>query len=109
LGGFLKRDIVALIGAGLGLFSWYLTKEAAVALFIVIGIDAIGVVLTVIKSYERPATETISAWVFTFIGGFFGCLAVGSFNFILLIFPLYICLASLAILLAIKLGLRHNK
>ncbi|MFA4833863.1 MAG: hypothetical protein WC619_03380 [Patescibacteria group bacterium] len=109
LGGFLKRDIAALIGAGLGLFLWYITKEAAVALFIVIFVDAIGVVLTVIKSYEKPKTETISAWVFTFIGGFLGCLAVGGFNFILLVFPFYICLASLSILLAIKLGLKHNK
>ncbi|MDD5032257.1 MAG: hypothetical protein PHR36_04435 [Patescibacteria group bacterium] len=108
LGGFLKRDIMALIGAGLGLFLWYLTKEAAVALFIVIFVDAIGVVLTVIKSYEKPKTETISAWVLTFIGGFLGCLAVGSFNLILLAFPFYICLASLSILLAIKLGLEYK-
>ncbi len=58
-GGFLKRDILALLGAGIGLVLWYATKEAAVALFMVILIDAIGVYLTVIKAYENPATETI--------------------------------------------------
>lgn len=108
LGGFLKRDIVALIGAGISLFLWYITKEAAVALFLVIFIDAIGVILTIIKAYEKPNTETVSAWFLTFLGGFLGCLAVGSLNFILLAFPFYICLASLAILIAIMLGWRSN-
>lgn len=109
LGGLLKRDIVALVGAIVGLSLWYITKEAATALFIVIFIDAMGAVLTVIKSYESPTTETISSWVFTCIAGFLACIAVGSLNFILLAFPAYICLASFAVLLAIKLGFQHRK
>ena len=106
LGGFLKRDILALTAAGIGLLLWYITDEPAVALLIAIFIDATGVVLTVMKTYENPTTETVSAWVLTFAGGLLGAIAVGSFNLILLVFPLYICLASLSILIAIKLGLR---
>lgn len=109
LGGFLKRDIFALVGSGIGLFLWYITKEAAVALFIVIFIDATGAILTVLKSYEKPSTETISSWVLTFVGGFFACMAVGNLNFILLVFPSYICLASLSILIAIKLGFQRAR
>jgi len=109
LGGFLKRDIFALIGSGVGLFLWYITKEAAIALFIIIFIDATGAILTVLKSYEKPSTETISSWVLTFIGGFFACIAVGSLNFILLAFPFYICLASLSILITIKLGFQRAR
>jgi hypothetical protein len=105
-GGFLKRDILALIGAALGLLLWYLTKEATIALFIAIFIDAAGAVLTVIKTYERPATETGSSWVLTFIGGLLACLAVGAFNPVLLAFPVYICLASGAILVAMRMGAR---
>ncbi|MFA5155573.1 MAG: hypothetical protein WC453_04020 [Patescibacteria group bacterium] len=105
-GGLLKRDIGALGGLLLGLILWGLTKEAAVALFIVILIDAMGAALTAIKSYEQPASETPSAWWLTFIGGALGCLAVGSLNGILLVFPVYICLASASILLAIRLGKR---
>jgi hypothetical protein len=108
IGGFLKRDIAGLCGAALGLILWYVTKEAAVALFVVIGIDAIGAVLTVFKSYENPGTETVSAWVLTFVGGFLACVAVGSWNPILLAFPFYICLASLAILVALRLGSRRR-
>ncbi len=108
IGGLLKRDIIALIGAGIGLFFWYVTKEAAVALFIVIFVDAMGAVLTIIKSYEQPKTETVSAWVLTFIAGILACLAVGSLNFILLAFPIYISVGSLSILIAITLGSKRN-
>jgi hypothetical protein len=89
---------------GASLFLWYVTREAAVALFIVIFIDAIGVYLTVLKTYENPETETVSTWIFTFAAGLLGCIAVGSFNLVLLAFPFYIGLAGAAILLAIKLG-----
>ncbi len=108
LGGFLKRDIIALAGVGVALFLWYITKEAVIALFIVIFIDAIGAILTTIKSYENPTTETVSSWVLTGIGGLLACIAVGNFNLVLLAFPFYILLASLVILTAIKLGFRHQ-
>jgi hypothetical protein len=106
LGGLKKQDIFAFGGAMVGLLLWNLTKEASVALIITILIDAIGVVLTVIKSYERPETETVSSWVLTFFGGLFACVAVGSFNPILLFFPFYVCLASLSILISIQIGFK---
>ncbi|MDD2807709.1 MAG: hypothetical protein PHW95_04300 [Patescibacteria group bacterium] len=108
-GGLIKRDIIAFIGAILALWLWYLTSEAAIALFIVIFIDATGVVLTVIKSYQKPTSETVSSWALTFLGGLLGCLAVGKVNFILLAFPIYICLASLSVLIAIKLGVKFGR
>lgn len=107
LGGLNKRDIAGLMGAAAGLILWGLTGEAAIALFIVIFIDAIGAILTVVKTYENPSTETVSSWVLTFLGGFFACVAVGSANLILLAFPFYICLASAAILIAIRSGFRR--
>ena len=109
LGGLMKRDIIALIGAGIALWLWYLTSEAAFALFVVIFIDATGAVLTVIKSYQKPASETVSSWVLTFLGGLLACLAVGKFNPVLLAFPAYICLASLSILIAIYFGFKATK
>jgi hypothetical protein len=109
LGGFKKRDILALIGAAIGLICWQITNEAAIALFIVIFIDATGAILTVLKAYEKPSTETISSWVLTFVGGALACVAVGRLNFILLAFPFYICLASLSILIAIKLGFQRAR
>ncbi len=109
LGGLQKRDIVGLTGAAIGLVLWVLTGEAAVALFIVIFIDAIGSALTVIKTYEHPSTETVSSWVLTFLGGLFACIAVGRLDFILLAFPLYICLAGASVLVAIWLGFKRRR
>ena len=109
VGGFLKRDIIALIGAGIGLLLWYITKEPLIAVFIAIFIDGTGYFLTIAKTYENPDTETVSSWVLNFLGGLFACFAVGSLNASYLIFPVYICIGSLAILVAIQLGFRRKK
>lgn len=103
-GGLGKRDIQGLLGAGVGLLLWYLTREAAFALIFVILIDSIGTYLTAIKSYSDPESETLSTWVISGTSGIFGMLAVGSFNFILLAYPFYIMLANYAIVGAIFLG-----
>lgn len=108
-GGFLKRDIFAMLCLAGGLTLWYLTKEAAIALYIATFIDATGTALTVAKSYEDPSSETVSSWMLTFIGGVLACIAVGSFNFVLLIFPFYMALAGLSILIAIYLGFLRKK
>ncbi|MBI3638306.1 hypothetical protein HY227_01010 [Candidatus Wolfebacteria bacterium] len=108
MGGLLKRDILALSIAGLSLIIWYLTDEPAIALFMVIFIDAIGAILTMVKSYKHPATEPITAWVLTALGGFFAILAVGKWNFILLSFPIYIFLINFMIVVIIILGIRRN-
>jgi uncharacterized membrane protein YuzA (DUF378 family) len=107
VGGFVRKDIYALIAAMVGLLLWYLTSEAAVALYIVIGIDAIGSFLTIEKSYHDPESETVSSWVLFSLSGLFGSLAVGSLNIILLSYPIYIFLANSITLLAIILGKRR--
>ncbi|MBT4856699.1 hypothetical protein HON52_00745 [Candidatus Uhrbacteria bacterium] len=107
VGGFTKRDVTALIAAFVGLIIWYITSEAAFALFIVIGIDSIGSILTFIKSYHEPASETLSTWFMSSVSGFFGTLAVGSLSFTLLAYPLYIGIANLLIVVAILLGRKN--
>ncbi|MDP2705762.1 MAG: hypothetical protein Q8O49_00975 [bacterium] len=108
IGGLLKRDIWALAGAGFSLIIWYLTNEPIFALFIAIFIDALGGVLTIMKSYEHPGTESISAWVLTALGGLFAAFAVGQWNFVLLSFPVYIFLISVIILLAEIFGWKRQ-
>ena len=108
LGGLKRRDILGLTGAVSGLILWYVVGEAAIALLMVIFVDAIGAVLTVMKSYRNPSTETVSSWYLTFWGAFFGCVAIGKLNLILLAFPFYTCFAALAILISIKLGFKNQ-
>lgn len=104
VGGFTKRDITALCIAGCGLLLWYLTKEAAIALYIVIGIDAVGSVLTIIKSYEDPWSETLISWVLFSLSGLIAAITVGQWDVILLSYPVYIFLTNLAVIVAIYFG-----
>jgi hypothetical protein len=103
-GGLVRRDIVALLVALLGLVLWYFTKDATIALLIVIGVDLSGSFLTIIKSYEDPESETMSTWILASISGLFGTISVGTLNWVLLMYPLYILFANLAVTIAIILG-----
>ncbi len=105
-GGFTKRDIRALIAAGIGLILWYITNEAAWALFFVIAIDSIGTLLTAVKAYEDPESETFSTWIMSGTSGIFGALAVGVLNPVLLAYPLYLVVANYLIVVMILLGKR---
>ncbi len=104
VGGLNKRDIKALITAGIGLLLWAITKEALFALFIVILIDFIGVFLTMTKAYKDPKSETMNTWLISGTSGIFGALAVGSFDFVLLAYPIYIIIANYIVVFAIILG-----
>lgn len=105
-GGLVKRDIIALIFSMFGLVLWYFTKDAITALIIVILVDLSGTVLTLIKSYKDPESETFSTWILASAAGLLGTISVGSINWALLIYPLYIFIANLAVVLAIILGKR---
>ena len=109
VGGFQKKDYIVLVLTLLGLIAWYFTKEAAIALYIVILIDAAGTYLTVEKAYHHPETETILLWILSSLGGFFAMLAVGQWNIILLSYPLFIFLADASVVTAILLGKRTKK
>jgi hypothetical protein len=107
-GKFSKRDKVSLLIATMGLLLWYITKEAALALFFTIAVDLIGSLLTTIKSYEDPESETVSTWIISSISGLLAAISVGEWNIILLIYPLYIFLANLSVFIAIILGKRNK-
>ena len=103
-GGLAKRDIYALVAAGVGLIIWYMTREAAYALIIVVLIDSLGTLLTVLKAHEDPESETFSTWVMSGISGMFGSIAVGSLNPVLLLYPVYIIVANFTVVGALLLG-----
>jgi hypothetical protein len=107
-GGLSRKDILALIGAGIGLVLWYVTKEPAVALYIIICIDMIGTILTLEKAYRNPESETMSTWFLVAIAGILSIIAVGKVNIVLLSYPFYIFAANAAIVVAIALGQRKK-
>lgn len=108
VGGLTKRDLVALLVAAVGLVLWYFTKEAAIALYIVIVVDGAGAILTVIKAYEDPESETMSTWLLAGISGFFAMAAVGAWDIVLLSYPFYIFVINIAVIAAMILGSRKK-
>ena len=108
VGGVNRRDCIALIAAAIGLLLWYITRHAAIALFVTMFIDATATSLTVAKAYEDPGSETLITWLIVAVAGILGMLSVGTFNLVLLSYPFYIFLANFAVVVAILLG-RRNK
>lgn len=107
-GGLSKKDVYSLIAAGIGLVLWYFTKEPAVALYITIGIDAIGTLLAIQKAYNDPESETLSTWILVAIAGILSMISVGEWNLVLLSYPFYIFVANASIAAAILSGKSRN-
>jgi hypothetical protein len=108
VGGLSRRDILALAVASLGLALWYLTSEPLWALGLVIFVDSIGTLLTALKAYKDPSSETMSTWFLSGTSGIFGSFAVGEMNGALLAYPLYIVVANYLIVAAMCVGKYRN-
>jgi hypothetical protein len=92
VGGLNRRDVSALMIAGIALVAWYFTHQPLVALLITIGIDAIGTLLTLSKTYAAPQTETFSSWFLAALGGLAAALAVDEVSFTYLVYRFICCL-----------------
>lgn len=106
VGGFTRRDRVALVAAAVGLVLWYFTRHAAIALFMAIIVDLSGVSLTVIKAYEDPKTETYTMWALVSVAGILAMISVGRWDWLVLAYPFYIFLANFVVVLAKFAGTR---
>jgi len=104
VGGYAKRDIVALSVALVGVFAALLFKQPLMSLAGVILADASGTALTIRKAYVDPGSETTITWLCVGTSAVFGSLAVGTWSLALLLYPLYLVLANYAVPLAQLLG-----
>lgn len=96
-GGASKVDIVCLVLA-IGLFAyWAIVKDTRVSTLIAVSIDSIALIPTLLKTYRQPGTEIYTQWVLAGIGGLFSLLAAPSFDWALIIYPLYIFVANAAV------------
>jgi len=104
-GSFLTRpDERVLWLALIGVIVWYFTETAAYALAMTITISLLGGTLTVAKAHRAPETETASTWTLSFIASCFALLSVGTLDWVLLAYPLYLFALNGAIICAIALG-----
>lgn len=104
-GRFLKAgDEYILAAAAMGLVLWAFTQDASYALIITISISLLGGLATVVKAYRAPGTETMATWIVSWIAAACAVVAVGTLDWILLAYPLYLLLLYTGIVVAIIMG-----
>ena len=107
-GGLSKGDLYTLIAAGIILLLWYFTEDAITAVYLTVLVDALGVWLTVAKSYKDPESETLITWVLSGTAGIFALFAVTGWSLPVLAYPIYIMLGNYAVVAALLLGRRKK-
>lgn len=100
-GTFKKKDFMSLFVAAVGLVLWKLTDEPLAALMIIIGIEALGCILLIQKTWEAPHTETLIAWILATVSACLAVLSVAQFDFQKLIYPTYVLIADIIVLFVI--------
>lgn len=105
VGGVLyAEDRWILIAAALGLIIWAMTDTAVYALFITIAINLMGGWITVTKAYRDPGSETYSTWALSAVASAFAIFSLGTVDWVLLAYPMYLLTINSAIVCAITLG-----
>lgn len=100
-GKFLNpSDFVILAIAGAGLILWFFTETAAYALLITISISLLGGIVTVLKAFRKPKSETMTTWAMSLFASVCAILSVGKADLILMAYPLYLFALYSAIVLA---------
>jgi len=94
VGGTSRIDLGLGAIAAAGLIGWYLAGDPTVATLCVVLADCIAVIMMLPKTYAHPYSETRSSFVFSAASGVFAMLAVGSLEFGLLLYPVYLTVAD---------------
>jgi hypothetical protein len=89
-----RRDWVALAVAALGIGVSQVLSSPLLALLVVIAVDASGFWLTVHKTWRAPHSETLISWALATVAGACGVVAVGKFDVVQLMYPIYIFVAN---------------
>ena len=110
LGNFNRQTWLLLTTIVATLVLWWSTKSGALAILVLLGVEAIGVAITAKKAYRHPGSETLTMWICIGIGGLLGVLAVGAYaSPILYVYPLALILMSGSVIIASQLGERSAK
>ncbi len=92
--GWSTTDKIALLVALIGLVVSVIVRQPVVALTGVVLADISGSALTIIKTYKYPDSETSITWIFLGTASLFGALSVGKLDWRLLLYPVYLSIAT---------------
>ena len=105
---FRAKDTIALVAVASGVVAWLLTADALWALLVTIAVDTAGVVLTMVKAHADPDSETLAAWVISALAAVTALSALGTFSWVLALYPVYCVAANAAVSTTIVLGRRRR-
>lgn len=103
-----RRDLATLLLAAGAIGVWMYTDVPVYALAIAIGVNALGAILTVVKAYEAPKSETCSTWALGSVAACLGLVSVGTFDPFLLAYPLYLLVLQTSVTVALLAGRRRH-
>ena len=106
---FNRVDYLVLAAAGFGLVMWYFADTAAYALGTSIAVSLMGGTMTILQAYKAPQKETMSTWLVCFAASCAAVLSVGSWDPLMLAYPLYLFTLYGAIVGAMVMGRARNR
>lgn len=102
-------DFICQIGALIGLILWWFFNDPALAVIASVTIDFIGALPTLRHSWLRPNEETWITYALSSFGGIFAVLALTSFNFTSLSYPVYMVFSNLLLFTVILIRTQKKK
>lgn len=109
VGGWTALDKLALVIATAGVGLSLVARQPIVALLGVVLADLSGAVLTMLKTFKQPESETSITWFMIGLASLFGALSVPKLSAELLIYPIYLVVANWGVLAAQGFGYAYNK
>lgn len=100
-------DWLSLLGAGLALALWAITKNPLTAIILVTVIDALGFFPTFRKSYFRPHEETAFTFSLSGIKFIFGIAALSTFSLVTVLYPLSLVITNLLFVVMVLIRRRQ--
>ena len=101
MGGWAKLDIACLVIAVVGIVLWKVTENPAIALYLAILADFVGMVPALVKTYRMPHTEIWSFFLIDTFAGVSSLLAVAKWTPEEYSYPLYIMVINFVMVLFI--------
>jgi hypothetical protein len=98
-----RLDTYCFTGSIIGAVVWYVAHSALLGLIINIGIDFLGLIPTVKKSFLHPQGENRLAWTLELIASFLNMFAIDRWSFSIIIYPIYLLVMNGIIALSLYL------
>lgn len=94
-----RSDLMILLGAFAAVFIWWQLKNPLLALIVATGIDLLGYVPTIRKSWFEPWSESMLSWLMWIVSIGFSILALEAYNPLTLTFLAPITAANLLLVI----------